>query len=203
MPLPVKTRYDVTVRGRPLPKYFLIDEVHAILAHTNNDRDHLIINMLWQTGARVSELLLIKVNDIDPHMRIIRIVTLKQGIKGNQYLQRVVPIEKNLEYPEGDLILEIERYIEKHNLKPDDLLFNLCRYRINQIIQEVCKRVGLDRKRAHPHTFRHSYGVHLVLNKVHPFVIQELMGHADSNSTKVYTRVLAADARPFLEGIKW
>lgn len=202
--LPSRIRYEVTIHGRPLPKYFLPDEIHAILGAVkgmNRGRDHLIINMLWQTGARISELLSIRPMDVDSYAKGIKIITLKQG-KKRKFYERMIPISPNEDnrYP---LLVEIEGYVEAHHISPSDVLFNLTRQRVSDMIIRTCRRAGIDRQRAHPHTFRHSFAINLVRNRVPAYTIQQLMGHADPASTYVYAQILASDARPFLEGIKW
>ncbi len=202
--LPTRTRYEVTLRGRALPKYFLPDEIHAILGAVkgkNQQRDHLIINMLWQTGARISELLSIRPIDVDPYAKGIKIITLKQKGKGPKFYERLVPSEQSL-------LEEIEEYIKRKEIgiafiDPSGALFKLTRQRVSDMIVRTCRRAGIDRQRAHPHTFRHSFAINLVRNRVPAYTIQQLMGHADPASTYVYAQVLASDARPFLEGIKW
>jgi integrase len=199
--LPTRTRYEVTLRGRALPKYFLPDEIHAILGSVkgiNVRRDHLIINMLWQTGARISELLQIRPRDIDSYAKGIKIITLKQKAKGPKFYERLIPVEQLL-------LEEFEEYLRINNLvsTDSDILFRLSRQRVSDMIIRTCRRAGIDRQRAHPHTFRHSFAINLVRNRVPAYTIQQLMGHADPASTYVYAQVLASDARPFLEGIKW
>lgn len=223
--LPSRVRYEVTLRGRALPKYFLPDEIKAILGAVkgmNAGRDHLIINMLWQTGARVSELLLVRPMDIDPYTKTIKIVTLKQESgkkkgddiwneemvnkenkpKPRKFFERTIPVMQD---DDGRCLLleEIEAYVLKNKLAPSDVLFPIVRQRVNDMIIRTCRRVEIDRERAHPHTFRHSFAIHLVRHRVPHYTIQQLMGHSDPSSTFVYAQVVAADARPFMEGIKW
>jgi site-specific recombinase XerD len=223
--LPSRVRYEVTLRGRSLPKYFLPDEIKAILGAVkgmNSIRDHLILNMLWQTGARVSELLLVRPMDIDPYTKTIKIITLKQESgkkkledvwneeligketepKPHKFFERIIPLMQD---DDGRCLLldEIDIYVAKNEIAPSDVLFPIVRQRVNDMIIRVCRRAGIDRDRAHPHTFRHSFAIHLVRHRVPPYTIQQLMGHSDPSSTFVYAQVVAADARPFLEGIKW
>ncbi len=203
MPLPVKRRYDVTISHKEIPKYFLREEVIAILAQIKRQPDHLIVNMLWRTGARVSELLMIRVEDIDSYTKTIHIITLKQKVA---MTMRTVPIiEPELTdvtnpTPFQD---EIEKYIEDNNLVGKDRLFKCTRQRVNQIMIRACKKAGLDRERAHPHTLRHSFAVNAVINRIPPYVLQKILGHADPSSTAIYANVLMADAKSFFNGAKW
>ena len=205
--LPTRTRYEVTLRGRQLPKYFIPEEVHLILASLkgqNFRRDHLIINMLWQTGARVSELLAIRPIDIDPHAKGIKIITLKQKGKGQKFYERFIPVDINMDDRfKKPLLIEIEEYIEEKDVHPSDRLFSITPQRIRDIIVRTCRRAKIDRGRSHPHTFRHSFAVNLVKNRVPTYTIQQLMGHSDPASTYVYVQLIAADSKQFMEGIKW
>ncbi len=203
MGLPVKKRYGVTLLKRETPKYFTSEEVRAILAQIKNPRDHLIVNMLWRTGARVSELLAIRVSDIDLYSKVIRLMTLKQ--KGSKPLRYVPIIEDNdgIENP-TPFQDEIESYISKSNLSKDELLFKVSRQYVHQVIVRACKKAGLDRERAHAHTFRHSFAVNCIMKQIPPAVVQRVLGHADPTSTALYMNILASDLKMFFGNIrKW
>jgi integrase/recombinase XerC len=63
--------------------------------------------------------------------------------------------------------------------------------------------VGLDDGRAHPHTFRHSYAVHLLKNNVPITVVQKLLGHSSIENTAIYLAVVQSDIREFVERVEW
>lgn len=90
----MRTKKELSIAfSQKLPKYFHKHEIDAILeAVKGKDSYTLLINLLWQTGARVSEILAIKVKDIDFHTKTLRITTLKQ----KNHPQRAIPLQGNL-----------------------------------------------------------------------------------------------------------
>lgn len=189
LPVPIR---DLARFSGPLPKYFTKEEVHRILDQAKTDRDHLLIELLWRTGARISEALSIKAGDIDIYAKAIKIRTLKQ--RSNSF--RVVPIPR-------DLLNELQDYVKAKNLLPEDKLFDLSRGGAHFIIMNICLKADIDRKRAHPHTFRHSFAIHATLNRVPIGIIQEWLGHSNIANTMIYGRVLAQDTKQFMEDIEW
>lgn len=187
-----KKELSITL-SRELPKYFTKPEMDRLLELVrDNQKKHLLINMLWQTGARISELLKVKVKDIDFYAKAIKIVSLKRRKK----MQRVLPLQPGL-------IGEIGVYIAFNKLQNEDMLFSFSRHRAYHIIREVVLKAGMDPERAHPHTFRHSFGVHAVLNGVPIIIIKNWMGHSNINSTLIYMQVLGSDTRQFYDNLKF
>jgi len=187
-----KKELSITL-SRELPKYFTKPEIDRLLELVrDNSKKHLLINILWQTGARISELLKVKVKDIDFYVKSIKIASLKRRKK----MQRVIPLQPGL-------IGEIGVYIAFNKLQNEDRLFSFSRHRAYHIIREVVLKAGLDPERAHPHTFRHSFGVHAVLNGAPIIVIKNWMGHSNINSTLIYMQVLGSDTRQFYDNLKF
>ncbi|MBI5748490.1 MAG: site-specific integrase [Nitrospinae bacterium] len=187
-----KKELSITL-SRELPKYFTKPEMDSVLESVrDNSKKHLLINMLWQTGVRISELLKVKVKDIDFYAKTIKVASLKRRKK----LQRVIPIQ-------AGLIGEIGVYTAINKLQNEGRLFNFSRHRAYHIIRKTVLKAGLDPERAHPHTFRHSFGVHAVLNGVPIIVIKNWMGHSNINSTLIYMQVLGSDTRQFYENLKF
>lgn len=187
-----KKELSITL-SRELPKYFSKPEIDRMLELVrDNSKKHLLINLLWQTGARISELLKTKVKDIDFYAKAIKIATLKRRKKN----QRVIPLQPGL-------IGEIGVYIAFNKLQNEDRLFNFSRHRAYHIIRTTVLKAGMDPERAHPHTFRHSFGVHAVLNGVPIIIIKNWMGHSNINSTLIYMQVLGSDTRQFYDNLKF
>ncbi len=174
--------------GRELPKYFTREEVHRILEATENERDKLMLNLMWQTGLRVSELLSLKPSNIDFRGGVLKVPTLKR--KGHPF--RVIPLQPSL-------LGELARFIASNKIGDEERLFPLTRFRVFQIVKEACKRAGIEDERAHPHTFRHSFAVHCVLHGVPVLVLNEWLGHSNIENTLIYTKVLASDSRQFYD----
>lgn len=190
----VRSKKELSITlSRELPRYFTKPEMDRLLELVrDNQKKHLLINMLWQTGARISELLKVKVKDIDFYAKSIKIATLKRRKK----IQRVIPLQDGL-------IGEIGVYTALNQLQGEDRLFTFSRHRAYHIIRTTVLKVGLDPERAHPHTFRHSFGVHAVLNGVPIIIIKNWMGHSNINSTLIYMQVLGSDTRQFYENLKF
>ena len=179
--------------SRDLPKYFTRDEMREIIDSTPKDRDRLMLEVMWQTGARISELLMLKWSDVDRHARAIRIPTLKR----RKPHVRVVPISDSL-------LKDIALFVADNNIQPKDRLFNVRRTRAFEIVKEACERAGFKGDdRCHPHTLRHSFAVNCVLQGVPVLVLNELLGHSQIENTLIYTKVLASDSRPFLEKVSF
>ena len=217
LPVPVDTKDLVRIFDRKLPSYFTRDEVNAILqANTHDPRAHLVINTLWKTGIRVSELCALRKRDLDPYGKVIRVVTLKQGVKRekksgpgrpskpkkvSRSVERIIPIP-------DDLVAELMAFLhtsgngEKTNAL-DDPIFPWTRMTIHRIVKKACALAGFDDERAHAHTFRHSYAVHLIRNQVPITIVKELLGHSNIASTLVYLRIVQPDKEIILREVKW
>lgn len=140
---------------RNLPKYWTRNEARQIIGATEKPRDRLIMEIMYQTGARVSELLMITSQDIDFHASVTKILTLKR----KRLTIRVVPIKPQL-------LGEIARYIATRKPKDNEPLFKINRTRVFQIVREACRKASIFDDRSHPHTFRHTFVVQCVLANV-------------------------------------
>lgn len=190
----MRTKKELSIAfSQKLPKYFHKHEIDAILeAVKGKDSYTLLINLLWQTGARVSEILAIKVKDIDFHTKTLRITTLKQ----KNHPQRAIPLQ-------GNLLGQLGAYMALKQLGKEDFILDLTRQRAHQIIREAVLKAGFDTERAHPHTLRHSFAVFSVLSGVPILVIKKWLGHSNIQSTLIYMQVLGSDTRGFYEGLRF
>ena len=167
-----------------------VGKILDIVEH--RDKDYLLLQTLWQTGARVSEALNLKVKDIDFHAKTIKLITLKRRTA----IERVIPVK-------GAFLGILGAYIAAHELKREDRLLKFTRQRAHQIIRDAVLNAGFDQERAHPHTFRHSFGVFCVLSGVPVIVIKNWMGHSNIQSTLIYMQVLGSDTRHFYESLNF
>ncbi len=172
-----------------LPAYFTRDEVDRILAQVEG-RDKLLLSLLWQTGVRVSEALAIEVKDVDFYSKTLKVKSLKK----QRPEIRAIPINGSLTGILGSYIAQVE-------LRGRDRLFGITRQRAFQVVREACHRTGIERDRAHPHVFRHSFAVHCVLNGVPLPVLKRWLGHSSIARTMIYCQVLAKDTREFYERV--
>ncbi len=149
-------------------------------------RDRAILELLYASGLRVSELVNARLEFLDLDTRMIRVTG-----KGNK--TRVVPVGKAA-------CDAIRAYVERE--RPDSVtkrtgneIFlssrggrKLSTVRVWQIVKEVAKRAGLDLN-VYPHLLRHSFATHLLSNGADLRIIQEMLGHADISTTEIYTHV--------------
>lgn len=171
-----------------LPSVLSISDIDNILnINTINDFDYrnkAMLELMYATGLRVSELVNLNVNDIDIANSVVRCFG-----KGNK--ERIIPI--------GDIAIDsIREYLERRSsmLKgyiTDYLFINnhgnkLTRQGFFKILKIIAKKQGVN-KSFSPHTLRHSFATHLLENNVDLRIIQELLGHENISTTQVYTHL--------------
>ncbi|MCB5233841.1 MAG: tyrosine recombinase [Candidatus Cloacimonetes bacterium] len=183
--------------GSSLPDVLSVEEMSNLLESIKTDtplghRNKLIMELLYATGIRISELLGLSLHDIFADQQMI----LVHG-KGSK--QRYVPYINSLS-PLLESYINIHRpVLLKH--KQSDLLFlnkyggGLSRMGAWKMLQNACLEAKLDRQIS-PHTFRHSFATHLLEAGVNLRIVQSLLGHASINTTQIYTHV---DMRQLIE----
>ncbi len=162
-----------------LPKILSKDEVKSIFNVTNNLKHKCIMMLIYSAGLRRSELLNLRLTDIDSKRMVINI----NGAKGKK--DRISLLSDNL------LQLLREYYKEYH---PKRYLFegeNGGKYSessVGNILKKSARKAGI-RKNVTPHMLRHSFATHLLEQGTDLRYIQELLGHASSKTTEIYTHV--------------
>ncbi|MBA2173801.1 site-specific tyrosine recombinase XerD [Halobacillus locisalis] len=176
-------------KERKLPKVLSSEDVDKLLSISANDplsaRNKAMLEMLYATGLRVSELVSLKVSDLHLTMGFVR--CLGKGSK-----ERIIPL--------GDMAKEaVEVYLNhgrsalvKHK-STDELFVNhhgnkLSRQGFWKILKAVAREVRIS-KELTPHTLRHSFATHLLENGADLRAVQEMLGHADISTTQIYTHV--------------
>jgi len=176
-----------------LPPYLTKDEVREVLATAGgNPSQHLLINFLWQTGARISEALSVKVSDVDFYSKVVRMPSLKK----RRPQIKTIPLQ-------GDLIGEIGAYVGQEGLRKEDRIFSITRQYAHRIVKGACAKAGIEEHRSHPHVLRHSFAVNSVLQRVPLPILQKWMGHSDIKNTMVYLNILSQDTRDFYEALEF
>jgi tyrosine recombinase XerC len=172
-------------RHRILPKFLSLQEVEALLSVIDRDdpqgcRDRAILETLYSTGVRVSELAGLDVGDIDMFSELIK-------IRGKGKKERIVPV--------GNHALEaIKLYLATRAEKDNPVLFlnkrggRLTTRSVARVLEKYMRLSGI-RKRPSPHTLRHSFATHLLDRGADLRAVQEMLGHASLSSTQVYTHV--------------
>ncbi|MFA5211351.1 MAG: site-specific tyrosine recombinase/integron integrase [Patescibacteria group bacterium] len=166
-------------KEKKLPIVLSKQEINKIIEETQNLKHFCILSLLYGCGLRVSEVVNLKIKDIDFERNLIYI----RQAKGSK--DRVVFLPKKL-----FSILQKQKEIKK----VDDFLFTnnknsrLTTMTIQKIVKQAFLRSKIN-KNVSPHTFRHSFATHLLENGVDIRYIQELLGHTNLKTTQIYTHV--------------
>lgn len=166
-------------KSQSLPQFLSTVEVKQLIDATNNLKHKCIVQLLYAGGLRLSELLHLKIVDIDSDSMIIRI----NNGKGKK--DRVVMLSEKLL---NDLRLYFIEY------KPSIYLFNgqnggqYSEKSVQCVVKEAAKKAGIN-KQVTPHTLRHSFATHLLEKGTDIRYIQELLGHKSIQTTEIYTHI--------------
>ena len=167
------------IKKETLPKVISLEEVQGIIKNTNNIKHKCIVSLLYSAGLRRSELLNLKLEDIDSNRMVI---TVKNG-KGNKDRQTI--LSKTVL---KDLRVYYKEWEPKHFLFESPNGDKYSPQSILQIIKRAAKKAGI-RKNITPHMLRHSFATHLLENGTDLRYIQVLLGHNSTRTTEVYTQV--------------
>lgn len=176
--------------GRSLPKSLSEDEVDALLNAPNTDeplghRDRAMLELLYATGLRVSELINLRQSQVNFNQGVLRIVG-----KGDR--ERLIPLgeesqrwlQEFLDGPRMEILLE----------RQTDYLFptrrgdRMTRQAFWHIIKRYAEKAGI-RQKMSPHSLRHAFATHLLNRGADLRVVQMLLGHSDLSTTQIYTHV--------------
>lgn len=183
---------EAASRGLHLPKVLSVQEIERLLDEPNlgtldGYRDKTMLELLYATGMRVSELVNVPVKNVDMKMQYV--IVMGKGSK-----ERMLPLGRiALHYLEH--YLSVVRPQLLHG-KPDaaaELFVTgwggpMTRERFYEIIVAYGKSAGIS-KRVTPHMLRHSFATHLLNNGTDLRIVQELLGHADISTTQIYTHL--------------
>lgn len=173
-----------------LPHYLTENEVNQLLDFPLNTafdyRNKAMLELLYATGIRVSELIELKMSNLDLQEDMIRVIG-----KGSK--ERISPISCEAE---KYLKIYLETYRNQLLKKKDsDYLFinnfgnKISRQGFFKNLKQIAKNQGIQ-KEISPHTLRHSYATHLLSHGADLRIIQELLGHSDISTTQIYTHLL-------------
>lgn len=183
---------EAASRGLHLPKVLSVQEVERLLDEPNlgtldGYRDKTMLELLYATGMRVSELVNVPVKNVDMKMQYV--IVMGKGSK-----ERMLPLGRtSLHYLEHYLTVVRPQLLHG---KPDaaaELFVTgwggpMTRERFYEIIVAYGKSAGIS-KRVTPHMLRHSFATHLLNNGTDLRIVQELLGHADISTTQIYTHL--------------
>lgn len=165
-----------------LPEILSQQEMKKILDQPKNLKHQAIISILYNCGLRISELINLKMENIDRKRGVITIKAAK-GFKDRQ-----VPLSEKLSK------LLVDYYMEFH---PKVYLFNgqqgllYTESSVNQLLKYWAKKAGVN-KRIHAHKIRHCFATHLLERGTDISIIQDLLGHEDPRTTKIYAKISTA-----------
>ena len=184
---------------RDLKGYLEPEQVERVLAIATSPRDALLVRIPWRTGIRVSELIGIRVQDIDFEGRAILIKIQKQRKKDGKTVERrrLVPIDR-------DTLGMVRGYLKWRAQFPykGDLLFPISRQRVDQVYWKLGRRAGIKEignpavskhRKLHPHVLRHSFAIHCVKHGMSIERLQKILGHSSPTTTSVYLQYSLKD----------
>ena len=185
--------------ARKLPKALTIEEITSLiesaksLSESTSLRDVALLELLYSTGGRVSEIIGINVNDlakVESNNEVIQTIKLR----GKGAKERIVPIGSFALSALDNYLVRVRPGLVAKNVKSESALFlnsrggRLSRQSAWNIVLEAAKSSGLE-GRVSPHVFRHSYATHLLDGGADIRVVQELLGHSSVTTTQIYTLV--------------
>ena len=198
--------------GRPLPKLLSLAEVESLLAAAGDAvgeagegvakrralRMHALIETLYATGLRVSELLALPRRVLTTDDRVLT-------IKGKGGRERLVPLNDAARKALAEHLAAVDADIAKGKA-PSPWLFPsgsggepLTRQRFGQELKALALAAGLEPSRVSPHVLRHAFASHLLERGADLRTVQQLLGHADISTTQIYTHVLEERLRRLVE----
>ena len=183
-------------RPKSLPKFLTPDEVEQILNTIKIEtptgyRNRAILELLWASGMRVSELAGLNFGDLDLSQNEIKVFGkgAKERIilvtdRAKNYLERYINTARAL-IPKG---FPLEEPDENSPVFINNTGYRLQTKTIRNVINDAVEKLHLP-KHVTPHVFRHSFATHLIENGADLRVVQELLGHASISNTQIYTHV--------------
>lgn len=185
--------------SRRLPKALTIKQIVSMIEAAYREgqpitaRDQAMLELLYSSGARVSELIGINLNDLSTiDTNDGKVTTLKLRGKGSK--ERIVPLGSFATKAVENYLVRVRPNLASKNAKPVAALFlnsrggRISRQSAWQLVLDAAAAVGVT-EHVSPHVFRHSYATHLLDGGADIRVVQELLGHASVTTTQIYTLV--------------
>jgi len=167
-------------KGKKLPVVLSKQEILSMIETMDNSKHKLAIELLYGSGLRVSELVNLRISDIDFNRKVINI----RAGKGNKDRITIIPVK---------VLKKLSLYLSE--FKPLEFIFEsyepgkkLSSRSVQKIVSEAGQKAGI-RKKISAHCLRHSFATHLLEQGTNLRYIQELLGHARLETTQVYTKV--------------
>ena len=170
--------------AKKLPKVMTLQEIKEIFHSYLSEEQALIVELLYDCGLRVSELVNLKISDIDLKSKYIQCFG-----KGSK--ERVIPFGKKAKEAINKYLAARDIIISKYGLKTKRLFIKtsgnlLTRQDVYNFVKKLGEKIH---KHISPHTLRHTFATHLLENGADLRVVQELLGHSDVATTQLYTHI--------------
>jgi integrase/recombinase XerD len=185
---------DAPKLGRPLPKLLSEQEVGGLIAPPSSEDDAqvlrfaLLLELLYGSGLRVSELVGLPLSAIGRDARILT-------VRGKGGKDRLVPVSDPARAALTAYLAVRKDFIAKEQTSPwlfpsrGSRLGYLTRQRFAQLLKQRALGAGLDPARVSPHVLRHAFATHLIDHGADLRAVQKMLGHADIATTEIYTHV--------------
>ena len=170
--------------GRKLPQFLYLDQVEKLMEAPDQNtalglRDQVLLELLYGSGLRVSELVGLNRQDLDWDVGLLR-------VKGKGSKDRVVPLT-------GPALQALNRYLRSRRDRQEAVLINqrgtrLSARSVRRILDKLVEKAALE-CHVHPHMLRHSFATHLLDGGADLRSVQELLGHEKLSSTQIYTHL--------------
>lgn len=167
-------------KEKKIPTVLTKNEIKKLLDSLKSKKSRLMVSFMYACGFRVSELINLKIKDLNFHEKI---GSVRQG-KGKKDRIFNIP-EFILEDLKSHIVLQEKNKKEYLFTGPKE---KLSERNLQKIISKAAKRAGIN-KEVHCHTLRHSFATHLLENGTDIRKIQELLGHSDLSTTQIYTHI--------------
>ncbi|QJU55939.1 site-specific tyrosine recombinase XerD [Herbiconiux sp. KACC 21604] len=178
--------------GLRLPKAITIDQMERLLSATAGDdlvslRDRALLELLYASGARISELVGLNVDDVHDGDMV--------RVTGKGSKQRIVPVGSYARAALDSYLVRVRPELSKRGAATPALFLGIRGQRLSRqgawlVIQSAAERAGLE-VHISPHTFRHSFATHLLQGGADVRVVQDLLGHSSVATTQLYTQLTA------------
>lgn len=179
------------VQRKYLPDVLSVEEVNQLLSaidrtHPQGERDRTLLEVLYSTGVRVSEVINLQCSAFHPDEEVLVVIG-----KGNK--ERLVPIGRPAMRQLQTYLQEIRSHQEIQPGHEDIIFLNrrgraLSRVMVFNIVKQAAAKAGIGRK-VSPHTLRHSFATHLVEGGADLPAVQQMLGHASIQTTEIYAHL--------------
>lgn len=209
--------WDMVIDRRPrilehepeLPQYLVYPEVAWLLQHALHENVHFMIDTLWHTGARVSEMLALTPSSfyLDPARKdsYVSLQTLKTRQRGRpkKTTRKAAPPKRMVALRDTVYIERVQRYFETFGTGAKERIFPFTRQTANNRLKRVAQEIPALPFSPSVHTLRHSFAVNAVLQGAPVRILQRWMGHSNLASSEIYTKVLGTETGHFMEAIRY